>query len=515
MASISRDKTNGTKRIFYYDADGNQKSVRLGKIPMKAAETIKVHIENLLSAQITSTSVVSETAQWLAKIDDQLHQKLADKKLVPPRRVVGTLGEMIPKIIKDKSVDAKPATIEIWGQAEESLYRYFGKDKQVDKITATEAKEFSVWLAKHGSLKKSGALKQSTVAKRMQHVVSFFIILVENGDISKNPFAGLAKKAITDGSRNQYVDEETILKVMEYAPDAEWRLIIALWRFAGLRAASEVLSLKWEDILWDQRKIVVTSPKTEHHQGKGVRVIPFFPHIEDCLTNAFEQAEEGAVYVVEKHAPLYLRGKKERTYISRQGNLGTVFAKIIRRAGIVPWGKLIQNLRASFETDLLNGKYGKFGLHTIAAWLGHSVKVMLEHYGRIQQSDFDQIDEACLQVKQKTDQTMSSEEAHLVPFPAQNDGFTPEYKTSKPPSGVMRNASLYTAAEGGIEGNEADMIKDRDCGEDKHVCGSDWDKKWLVPPNKSIVFCLLTKRFHLVHCFLLGGRIGFDRASEQ
>jgi len=54
-----------------------------------------------------------------------------------------------------------------------------------------------------------------------------------------------------------------------------------------------------------------------------------------------------------------------------------VFRKIILRAGIVPWKKLIQNLRASFETDLLNGKYGKFGLHTIAKWLGHSVKVML------------------------------------------------------------------------------------------------------------------------------------------
>jgi integrase len=44
---------------------------------------------------------------------------------------------------------------------------------------------------------------------------------------------------------------------MEYAPDAEWRLMIALWRFAGLRAASEVLMLKWEDILWDQKLIIV------------------------------------------------------------------------------------------------------------------------------------------------------------------------------------------------------------------------------------------------------------------
>ena len=42
---------------------------------------------------------------------------------------------------------------------------------------------------------------------------------------------------------------------------------------------------------------------------------------------------------------------------------------------------------------------------TIAEWLGHSVKIMLEHYGRVQQSDFDQIAEACEQVKERKDQT--------------------------------------------------------------------------------------------------------------
>ena len=180
--------------------------------------------------------------------------------------------------------------------------------------------------------------------------------------------------------------------------------------------------LKWEDILWNQKMIMVPAPKTERYQGKAVRKIPFFPHIEECLTNAFEQAEVGAVYVVEKHAPLYLRGKKERIYISRQGNLGTVFKKIIHRAGLVPWKKLIHNLRASFETDLLNGEYGRFGLQTIASWLGHSAKVMLEHYGRIQQSDYDQITEACVRTQQKKDQTMGHGEAHHAPFLMRNEG---------------------------------------------------------------------------------------------
>jgi len=342
------------------------------------------------------------------------------------------------------------------------LYRYFTKDRRIDKITRDEAKEFCRWLAKHGSLKQSGALKPSTVSKRVEHVIAFFHILAEKGDIPRNPFVGLAKKVDIDDARNQYIEEDTILKIMEYAPDAEWRLIIALWRFAGLRAASEVLSLKWEDILWDQKAIMVPSPKTKRYKGKAFRRIPFFPHLEECLFEAFEQAEEGAVYVVEKHAPLYLRGLKERTYISRQGNLGTVFAKIIRRAGIVPWGKLIHNLRASFETDLLNAKYGQFGLHTIAGWLGHSVEVMLKHYGRTQKADYDRIEEACVRVKQKTDQAVGNIEPHLIPFLAQNKGSSAENTDSNPLSRVVLNAALYTAVESEFEGNRAELPSSSD-----------------------------------------------------
>ena len=109
MASISKDK-NGTKRVQFYGADKKQVCIHLGNVSMKVAETIKVHVENLLSAQAMKVSVPPETARWLSEIPDELHKKLVRKGFVPPRKVVGTLGEMIPKIIKEKSVDAKPAT---------------------------------------------------------------------------------------------------------------------------------------------------------------------------------------------------------------------------------------------------------------------------------------------------------------------------------------------------------------------------------------------------------------------
>ena len=469
MASISKDK-NGTKRIVYYNADKKQECIRLGNITVKDAQTIKVHVENLLSAQAMKVSVATETADWLGKIPDALYTKFVQKGFVPPRKVVGTLGEMIPKVISEKSVGNARATAAVYEQARESLYRYFGEDRRVDKITPTEVKEYSLWLAKNGRLKKPGGLSPKTVSKRMQHAFSFFDKMIEKEIISRNPFKGLVQKVTVDDKRNRYIDEATILKIMEHASDAEWRLIIALWRFAGLRAVSEVLTLKWEDILWDQKEIVIHAPKTVRY-GKGIRIIPFFPHIEECLRDAFEQAPKGAIYVVEKHAPLHLRGQKERVDVSRLGNISTSFRKIIRRAGLVPWSKLIHNLRASFETDLLNGKYGKFALTTIAKWLGHSVKVMLEHYGRIQQSDFDQIAEACEQTRQKNEHaplfsqsdldraaSISKRKASLKALisPSQNEGLNVASTDSTYPEKASLNASLYTAIQGGTEGHGAE-----------------------------------------------------------
>ena len=455
MASVSKDK-NGTKRITYYDSDKKQVCIRLGKVSKKIADTVKIHVENLVSARAAKVSVDEATADWLTKISDELHQKFAQKGFVPPRRVIGTLGEMIPKIIEEKSADTKQATIDVYRQSEKSLYRYFGEDRRVDQITEAEAKEFSVWLAKQGSLKKSSPLAQSTVSKRMRQAILFFNELVKTGDISDNPFSGLDKDAGVDETRNRYIDEETILKVMEYAPDAEWRLIIALWRFAGLRAFSEVLMLKWEDILWDQEKILVHAPKTERYKGKAFRKIPFFPHIEECLMEAAEQAPVGSIYVVEKHAPLYLRGQKERVYVSRQGNMGTMFKKMMLRAGIVPWPKLLHNLRASLETDLLNGKYGEYGIHTIAEWLGHSVQVMLKHYGRIQQADYDKIAVASQEAKMRKKQAIGTGKADFSAFSPQNDGFALENTDSDPFESVSWKASWNTAAGGEMGGNGAE-----------------------------------------------------------
>jgi integrase len=59
--------------------------------------------------------------------------------------------------------------------------------------------------------------------------------------------------------------------------------------------------LSWNDVLWDQSKILIRASKTEHHVGKESRLIPLLPELNGYLLQAFEQAEEGAVYVISRY----------------------------------------------------------------------------------------------------------------------------------------------------------------------------------------------------------------------
>lgn len=57
-------------------------------------------------------------------------------------------------------------------------------------------------------------------------------------------------------------------------------------------------------------------------------------------------------------------------------NLRTQFGRIIKAAGLIPWPKPFNNLRASRRTELQE----KFPSHVIDSWLGHSTKVAERHY---------------------------------------------------------------------------------------------------------------------------------------
>ena len=336
---------------------------------------VKLRVELLVAAKLAGHAIDNETARWLADLDDRLIDKLAAVGLVPRREpeplstVAGFLTEYV-----SRRVDVKPATKEVWSQVTRNLLECYGGQRDLRTIDETAAEDFKLFLLKAN-------LASTTIAKRLQFARQFFKAAVKRKLIPSNPFAEVGAKATMKDDRERFVTREETDLLLEACPNIDWRVIVGLCRFGGLRCPSEVLTLEWKDVDWERGRFRAHSPKTEHHPGKASRIVPLFPELRAILDEAFEAAEDGAVYVVGNDA---YRQAADTPGGWRNCNLRTQFGRILKRAGLEPWPRLFHNLRASRETELAR----EFPIHVVTKWLGNTPKIAAKHYLMTTESDF-------------------------------------------------------------------------------------------------------------------------------
>jgi len=139
-----------------------------------------------------------------------------------------------------------------------------------------------------------------------------------------------------------------------------------------LRVPSEVLTLTWDHVDWDRRRLTVPSPKTARYEGREVRVIPLFPELVEPLNAVWDEAKEGCPWIITR-------------YRDSAVNLRTELQRIIARAGLEAWPKLWQNLRRTRETELA----AHFPMHVVCNWTGNTTAVAMRHYLRVVDADFE------------------------------------------------------------------------------------------------------------------------------
>jgi integrase len=369
MASIAREP-NGRRRIQFMAADGSRKTIRLGKVSQRAAEAVKVHVERLVTVSITGAPIEDETARWVANLDAELSEKLARVGLIRATSHA-TLGAFLEGELAKATV--KGATTIFYGHTIRNLVQFFGVDKPLRTITPGDADDFRRFLVSEG-------LAPVTVARRVSLAKTFFRAAVRHKLVPTNPFDGVTGGPKSNPSRLRFITREVTQRILDACPDAEWRLLVALARYGGLRTPSESLSLRWSDIDWAKARMVIRSSKTEHRPGGDSRVCPIFPELMPYLEEAFAQASEGAVLVIDR----WQHAAKNTETGWKNVNLRTRFTKIIRRAGVEPWPKLWHNLRASRETELSES----FPAHVVCKWIGNSPRVAHEHYLQVTEEHF-------------------------------------------------------------------------------------------------------------------------------
>ena len=362
MAGITREP-NGRRTIRFVAPDGKKRpKIRLGKVSQKQAEAVKVHVERLIASSIMGHVVDDETARWVANLDTVLADKLARVGLIPGRRQA-TLQAFLDRYFASR-IDVKPATLTVWGHTRRNLIAFFGPDKPLREITRGDADEWRLSLAAEG-------LSESTIRKRCGFAKQFLSAAVKHELIPSNPFAELKSGDLANPSRYYFVTREEADKVVEACPDAQWRLLFALSRYGGLRCPSEHLSLRWGDVDWERDRMVVTSPKTEHHVGGGSRVVPLFPELRRYLEECFDLAEPGEEYVITR-------------YRRTNSNLRTQLLRIIAKAGLERWPKLFQNLRSTRETELAD----QFPIQVVCEWIGNTEAIAAKHYLQVTEDHF-------------------------------------------------------------------------------------------------------------------------------
>jgi len=365
MASVGKDSKG--YRVRFVMPDGTNKTIRLSGFNKSKSEDIARHIEELIAAKASGSAIDRATSNWLAKIGQNVHDKLSNAGLIETR-ASSLLGEFIAEYLNDgKTIDGKAAaanTLKKWKQTQQVLDEFFC-NRNLRDISHDDAAKFRRWM-------DGKAFAENYKRTHIGVTKMFFNAAKRRKLIDENPFEFQKASLVLDRSRDFFLTRANAMKIIDACPDSQWRLIVALWRFAGLRKM-EIFQLRWEHVLWDKGRMLVTIPKTRHHEGKETRFVPI-GDILPWLEQSFNEAPEGSQRLITR-------------FTESNVNLAKPFEKIITVAGLTIWPKLIQNLRASCETDWLDAGNPA---HVVAKWIGHSVKVQNDNYAQVDDHHFDQ-----------------------------------------------------------------------------------------------------------------------------
>jgi len=290
MASIATD-TAGNVRVQFHSTDRKRKTIRLGKVPKKTAEAVRLRVEHLANALLTRTPVDPDTAAWVAGIGDDLAAKLAAVGLIPERRSA-LLGAFLGGYLTKRKADSKLTTVANIHRVRVDLLAFFGPDIGMRDITEERADAFKTYY-----LTRPKKLSPGTVHRRLKNVRMVFEHARRMKLIPANPFSTVSAPNNFGSAKKAYVIAADADKLLAVANPC-WRLIVALCRFAGLRNPTETLTLRWENVGLAAGRMTVTSPKTEHIDGKEYRVVPIFARLRPYLEDAWELAAPGTEHVV-------------------------------------------------------------------------------------------------------------------------------------------------------------------------------------------------------------------------
>ena len=228
MASISNDP-NGRRRIQFFGGDRKRRTIRLGKVSLRYAESVRIKVEDLVSASITGHVLAGATDRWLVAQNDDMTKKLARVGLT--QRQATTLQEWLGSYLRDYEDELKPESLRKLRQTQKKLLSHFDPGKRLNTITVQQAADWRQYL-------KRQELSEATVKTHSGNAKTMMAEAVRRKLIADNPFEFL-KSGPTPSQYARYVLPQEMDRIIDSCLNSEWRLLFGLARYAGLRIPSE------------------------------------------------------------------------------------------------------------------------------------------------------------------------------------------------------------------------------------------------------------------------------------
>ena len=379
MATVKERKRKGASawEIRFY-RNGRRQCLNLNSNYTRTdAEEVGTMLDRWTLAEHRGETLDRTTKAFFETAPSYLKQRFAQLGILEARAAY-TLKDAWNEFFVEKSAEVAGSTQLIWNLVGERLKRLFDERRLVSEITELEALESRKRLAE--------VYSEATVSMTIGRLRTFWNWCVKHDVTDQNVYEGVRKGSTANRSKDFQIPRDWTERILDACPSQNWRTLFVLWRIAGLRQ-QEPLLITWDCVNWDKKRLRVPSPKTSRYEGREDRIVPLFPILEKELSASWEEVPTGERYVV---------------WQNRRQNFDSGFKRILFFAGLTPWQKLFQNMRASAENDLVEDGYPA---HVVGAWIGHTPKVQYQHYLRTLDAYFDRATQDTLTTREKPKKT--------------------------------------------------------------------------------------------------------------
>lgn len=363
MASITK-RPSGKYAVQFFWKHKYQSRITLSTKNRREAERVADYIQELIDSKKNGTDC-SESKRWLTKLhntDSKTYQKLVEHGLAEEIGEPKTIEELFRLFIAQG--DRKKTTIDLYRHAMNPVFDFFGENRQVASITTEDASLFYVEMKttpmnKHTKIPT--IYSPATVSGNVSKIKAVFNFAEQLGWVRRSPFRFLKKGSQHNPEKWSYISQNVVRSALELASNPKWKAIVALGRFVGCRGASEIYSLTWDRINFDEKTIVIHTPKKEAFRNVE-RIVPMCDIVRESLEGLRE-----------------FNSEQKRLFpgMSSDSSFGTITEKCLQLVGVdippEPW----YNLRRSFCSDVMESGVDPKVYEDIC---GHSFQVGMQHY---------------------------------------------------------------------------------------------------------------------------------------